>query len=431
MSTFFQNFPLIDYRFGDEINPALFQNISVYIDLIDQIVDDGSFYEKYTIQDGERPDTLSYKLYGTTDYYWTFFLLNEHIRQQGWPLTVQDLYTYSRLYYPNVVVATEDIDDFFRSFKRNDTVIQGNETTPSAKGIILERNLDLGQLTIKPVIEVRSISMTNIGAGYTSVPDVTITGGGGTGALAAAVLSDSGVVRSITVTDGGLDYVTTPTIVIEDPEPVNWSQVAATTLDVVNGVITSGPYFNFLATVINGFQYGDVNFNGEVDTSDAELFRLYGTNVAALTETQFNRIKNTVRPAIINSHATLPAWSKGPGTKATAVASLSSNTFTNLQLLYTVTGVPNNKQWSIGDREQIFLRQVVDQVDGVHHFEDSSGRWVDIDPFDFESRLGRIPITYFERLQQANDSLKEIKILKPDVAVQVFSEFQNILRNER
>lgn len=432
MSTFFQSFPLLDYKFGDEINTALFQNLSVYVDLIDQIAEDGSFYEKYTIQDGERPDTLSYKLYGTTDYYWTFFLLNDHIRQQGWPLTVQELYTYSRLYYPNVVLTTEEIDDFFRSFKRGDVVTQGTLVNPTAKGVILERNLDLGQITVEPIIEVRSVTITDGGTGYTVIPEVTITGGGGTGALAAAVIDSAGVVTSVVVTDGGSKFITAPTVTIANPKTVNWPQVSSTTLSVVNGTITSGTYYDFLTTTVSGYQRGDVNNNGVIDSDDAEAFGLFETSTSSLTEDEYNKILRVVRPAIIDNHTTLPLWSKGPGTKATGTAVLSSNTFQANTLLSTSTGVANNKLWNIADIENILVKSVVDQWDGVHHYENTSGVWVDIDPFDIDtSTSGKIPVTNFERLQQVNDGLKEIKVLKPDVAIQVFSEFQNLLRNER
>ena len=36
-------------------------------------------YKSYHLQDGERPDHVSLKLYGTTDYYWTLFMVNEDI----------------------------------------------------------------------------------------------------------------------------------------------------------------------------------------------------------------------------------------------------------------------------------------------------------------------------------------------------------------
>ena len=37
------------------------------------------------------------------------------------------------------------------------------------------------------------------------------------------------------------------------------------------------------------------------------------------------------------------------------------------------------------------------------------------------------PVTYFERITAKNDSLKEIKVLSPDVAAQVKTEFNKLL----
>ncbi|MCX5697202.1 MAG: hypothetical protein NTU54_04445 [Candidatus Omnitrophica bacterium] len=60
---------------------------------------------------------------------------------------------------------------------------------------------------------VTSIAVTAGGTGYTSVPTVTITGGSGSGATAAASLV-GGVVTCINVTAGGRDYTSTPTVTI-------------------------------------------------------------------------------------------------------------------------------------------------------------------------------------------------------------------------
>jgi hypothetical protein len=106
--------------------------------LIDQIADDASFYEKYEIKDGERPDALSYRLYGTSEYYWMFYLLNENIRRQGWPLTLQEIQTKSREYYPNKVITTSDA--MHDRMYKGDIVIQGSLSNPSSIGIILEKN---------------------------------------------------------------------------------------------------------------------------------------------------------------------------------------------------------------------------------------------------------------------------------------------------
>jgi len=63
---------------------------------------------------------------------------------------------------------------------------------------------------------VSAIAVTSGGAGYPEAPVVTITGGGGTGATATAVLTN-GVVTSITVTAGGSGYASTPTATIAAP----------------------------------------------------------------------------------------------------------------------------------------------------------------------------------------------------------------------
>mgnify|MGYP001605741325 CR=1 FL=1 len=158
--SFFRNFPLKTYNFGDNEPPSLFQDLSVYVDLIDQVQDDISFYEVINILDGERPDTLSQKLYDTPDYYWQFYLLNDNIRLQGWPLRYQDMLATAKERYPNIVLTTEYVPvvaggsnlTYFETFAEEFTV--GKIVTGTGSGAtarILERNLDLGQLVVKPI----------------------------------------------------------------------------------------------------------------------------------------------------------------------------------------------------------------------------------------------------------------------------------------
>jgi hypothetical protein len=49
-------------------------------------------YTYYNIEDGERPDIVSSKLYGTPNYYWTFFVINQDLKGNlyyDWPLSNQ------------------------------------------------------------------------------------------------------------------------------------------------------------------------------------------------------------------------------------------------------------------------------------------------------------------------------------------------------
>lgn len=424
---FFRNFPRLNYKFGDEITTALFQNISIYIDLIDQIANDGSFYQTYTILDGDRPDVVSQKLYGTPDYYWTFYLLNENIRVQGWPLTVQEVFENSRIYYPNIVITTEA--DVSTRFKVGGTVIQGSVANPTAKGEIVERNLNLGQLVVRPIIEVRSIEVTNGGLGYINIPEVTITGGGGIGASATATITN-GSVTAVNILSGGSGFASAPTITIAPPRVIDYNNVASKITSIVNGVIISGPYFDFLTASVSGFARGDVDNSGGLTLTDANLIAQYALNVSNVTADVNNKITTILRPAILANAATLPDFVPGgaPGETATATATLSSNSFRTNTNIVTVVDEPNNLNWNVLDLTAAFVRGVVDQYDSIHHYEDTDGEWVDINPYDQTvSSAGKIPVTVFERLQLENDNLKTIKVLKPSVAAQVYSEFQKVL----
>jgi len=145
-SKYFRGFDIVNYNFGDNEARVFTQDLSQYVDLIDQIKDSTSFYNKYTVVSGERPDTLSYELYETVDHYWTFFLLNDHIRESGWPIADNELLDYAKLRWPNRVTVTEV--DFAKTFPVG-SVVTGQ--TSGTVGTIVKRNLDLGQLVIDTV----------------------------------------------------------------------------------------------------------------------------------------------------------------------------------------------------------------------------------------------------------------------------------------
>jgi hypothetical protein len=113
MSNYFQHFPKVDYNFGDEKTTSQFQHLGTYVDIIDQIKDLSVYYQTYVIQNGERPEQLSYKLYNNVNYYWTFYLLNDNLRQQGWPIRDADVFPKAQEYYPNTVLAVDGVSRGF------------------------------------------------------------------------------------------------------------------------------------------------------------------------------------------------------------------------------------------------------------------------------------------------------------------------------
>lgn len=143
---YFRNFGVVAYNFGNNEPPVLFNNISQYVDVVDGIKDSISFSTKHTIISGDRPDTLSYKLYGTTDYYWTFFLMNDHVRESGWPIDQSNLFGLIKEKYPHRTVTSNDIlaVDFTVG-----TTVTGSVS--GTVGTIIKRDLDMGQLVIETV----------------------------------------------------------------------------------------------------------------------------------------------------------------------------------------------------------------------------------------------------------------------------------------
>lgn len=86
-------------------------------------------------------------------------------------------------------------------------------------------NLQLYQVTSI----VNAINITGGGSGYESAPLVSITGGGGTGALATATVT-GGAVTAITLTSVGSGYTMVPTVTIAAPPGIGGVTATATAL---------------------------------------------------------------------------------------------------------------------------------------------------------------------------------------------------------
>lgn len=140
---YFLNFPSSFYRFGNEQSVNSFPDISAYVDIIDSVKDDISFYRYYTILDGDRPDNVSQKLYGSPYFYWTFFLLNDNLKQQGWPLSNQRLEQKVKKDFPNTTVTTtNNLTGIFLPGQTIEGLSSGETAT------IIHRRLDFGQLIV-------------------------------------------------------------------------------------------------------------------------------------------------------------------------------------------------------------------------------------------------------------------------------------------
>lgn len=152
----FNKYPTVKYKFGTLKTFDDFTDLSRYADIIDQVKDDTTTYNYYQIQDGERPDVVSHRLYGSEIYGWTFWILNDHIRDKGWPLSYQDFRDYLEAALPGeclVVNGTSTHSETgitCHSLTENfpiGSLVYGSAS--NAQGVVYMRNLNLGQLFVR------------------------------------------------------------------------------------------------------------------------------------------------------------------------------------------------------------------------------------------------------------------------------------------
>ena len=93
---FFKNFPTRQFNLNNTNEIVNVKDIFRHVDVDDLAIDPFSTYTYYEIQLGDRPDNVSQKLYGTTDFYWTFFILNDYLKEGigAWPKSQQELTRY-------------------------------------------------------------------------------------------------------------------------------------------------------------------------------------------------------------------------------------------------------------------------------------------------------------------------------------------------
>jgi hypothetical protein len=168
----------------------------------------------------------------------------------------------------------------------------------------------------QPIGGVTSIFMDSNGTTYTSPPTVTLTGGGGTGATATAVLGNetTGVVSSVAVDLGGSGYVTPPTVTFGSGAATATAVLSGTGTSVSTGTVTS-------ATVgVGGSGYltpPTVSFSGG-GGSGATGTAVLSTTGTVTTAGYVNSLNLTAGGSGYTSAPTVNITGSGGGATATA-----------------------------------------------------------------------------------------------------------------
>lgn len=96
--SYFKNFPVavIDFSdLGEEPKEYLISDIITNVRMKSQLFTNLTYYEEYDIRDGETPEIISEKFYGTPYYHWIIMLTNERYDYiNDFPLSQKQLEEY-------------------------------------------------------------------------------------------------------------------------------------------------------------------------------------------------------------------------------------------------------------------------------------------------------------------------------------------------
>jgi len=99
---YFSQFPKTTYDIAGNGNKKAITDIWRRVKVRSKIVNNLALLDKYDVQEGESPETVAYKAYGTTDYFWVVCLVNDIVnRYYDWPLDEYNFQQYVADKYTN------------------------------------------------------------------------------------------------------------------------------------------------------------------------------------------------------------------------------------------------------------------------------------------------------------------------------------------
>lgn len=210
---YFSKFKRIAYDIeGNGVKQSLV-NLTSNVAISSKLIDNVSFYSYVNVHDGERMEQLSYRIYGTVDFYWTFILVNKNLKNiwNDWPKSNAQIDEYVSFKYPGTAVLINPMDlyrteyynssDMVAKFKVGDEVYSGNPITK--KAVVINIHANQGYIELEPLHYCSNISNPDASINPQSSRDNCIQVGGkwkqcDLNSDTAAVLSSSVTIDSIT-----------------------------------------------------------------------------------------------------------------------------------------------------------------------------------------------------------------------------------------
>lgn len=201
--SYFNQFPTTTYDVNKDGVLDEVVDIFRYVDVRDADIGDISSYTWYEIADGERPDIVSQKLYGTPKYYWTFFVVNDSLKHgmEDWPLSHRETEKFLEFNF-----------DKFSVLKLQPVVSENSLTGTVSENSGYQTYVNnsfnffntLNGLLLTPDVFIKSTDKEEIA----KIQNFDAT--------TQQVVIEKGTVASITIDSAGSGYILPPTLVFSD-----------------------------------------------------------------------------------------------------------------------------------------------------------------------------------------------------------------------
>ena len=279
--------------------------------------------------------------------------------------------------------------------------------------------------------KIQGIAVTNNGTGYTSAPTVTLTGGGGSGAAAIAVVGAAQTIIGINVTAAGSGYTSAPTIAITGGGGAN---AAATATLNTSAIFNAGE--RLVATDVSSavlVASGSATGYGSAVHNDEGYYYFNG-----------NFVRAAAGSLVLDNYTASPSYKIGFQVTAAVVDSgIDSTLLDNAQgaynyaapgadrLKYTLT-LTKKATTSTDDTDFIEILRI---VNGVRHIDNSYAIYSELEE-TFARRTfdesGSYTVRHFplQLRNHGSDATKFIARLDPGKAYILGHEFTTLISSD-
>ena len=145
MANYFRNIPKVKYDiYGTE--PKKYRNVTNIMKRISfkpSVIEDISDYLPYRVNDGERPDTISYQRYGSVAYAYLIMLVNDiYDPLFDWPLSSQQFEKYLTNKYGSVSAAMGETKYYYQIVRAEVAKTGTSGRIPAVKLIVDQTTYD-------------------------------------------------------------------------------------------------------------------------------------------------------------------------------------------------------------------------------------------------------------------------------------------------